>query len=362
MVAQWANSNGPTDDATKVFDRIYQKSLWGRDGGGSGPGSTVENAAQAARILRAIVFQTQAAHVLDAGCGAFQWQAKMLPSLLLALPSLQYTGYDASQTVVQRNRATVASWEPSLRSRVAFEHRDLEHVVLPNFDLVFCREALQHSSPEAVCNILRTFARSSARHVLVTNFPNGSLHCGGPVNRRIVRGGFSCIDLAQPPYALRPQSVHPEHSPDRKVFYLYPREDLARQLNSSASCCRPGGRCDTPDRRPSPGKLPAAPRPRQSPVSALDSARNSAHVAKLLGDSAHAARLSTYVRASPNAELREAARAKLLQDDARYARGASSSSRPRAAPTSKVPPPARSASSSWGMWDWVASRWSPVGR
>lgn len=213
--------------ATKdAFERVYRTHRWGKDGGGSGPGSTLEESMGASRVLFYVIMSLNINSVVDAACGAMTWQSKLLPQLFSAKPSLQYVGLDAAQRVVRQNRLTFQHHYPNVR----FEHVELESVVIPATDLIFSRDTMQHNSIKGVAQILHQFVQSNASHILTTSYPNGSHYCGGAINRPIATGGFFCIDLARKPFVLRPLAQFEEVAFDKKWLYLYERTSLAKQL------------------------------------------------------------------------------------------------------------------------------------
>lgn len=213
----------PTKD---TFERVYRTHRWGKDGGGSGPGSTIEESMGASRVLFYVIMSLNINSVVDAACGAMSWQRKLLPQLFSLKPSLQYVGLDAAQRVVQQNRLTFHSHYPNVR----FDHVELENAVIPPTDLIFSRETMQHNTIKGVAQILRQFVHSNASHILSTSYPNGSHYCKGPINRPIATGEFFCIDLARKPFWLHPIAQFEEVAFDKKWLYLYQRTSLAKQL------------------------------------------------------------------------------------------------------------------------------------
>jgi hypothetical protein len=126
---------------------------------------------------------------------------------------------------------------------------------------------VQHNRLADVWTILRHFADSDAKYVLLGSYPSGSLGCtyrelpahlmrppgaapGGVAggagahtktpNRDIKKAGdFFCIDLAQPPFSLKPMKVMAEGDTGRKHLYLFDRAELQAELNARRT---PGAR------------------------------------------------------------------------------------------------------------------------
>jgi len=212
-----------------TFERVYRTHRWGADGGGSGPGSTFEQSVGASRVLFYVIVSLNLNSVVDAACGAMTWQSKLLPQLLSLKPSLRYVGLDAAQRIINQNNLMFRQYHPNVR----FEHVELENVVIPQTDLIFSRDTMQHNTIKGVAQILHRFVQSNASHVLTTSYPNGSHYCKGPVNRAINTGEFFCIDLARMPFQLQPIAKFDEVAFDKKWLYLYERASLARQLSKA---------------------------------------------------------------------------------------------------------------------------------
>ena len=99
-----------------------------------------------------------------------------------------------------------------------------ERTQLPSgVDLILSRDALQHSTHADVWRILATYVRTNARYLLVGSYP------GHELNRRIRTGQNSHINLAAPPFALRP-AVNFSENLDGKYLYLYRVPELCHVM------------------------------------------------------------------------------------------------------------------------------------
>jgi hypothetical protein len=118
------------------FASIYNESKWGSRGGGSGDGSTEQNAVGASRILFHLILELNVNSVLDAPCGAMVWQKSMLSQLVHIRTRFKYLGVDVVPSVVEANRRRFSngpwkSWaNATLRGdggafRVSFRHGNL---------------------------------------------------------------------------------------------------------------------------------------------------------------------------------------------------------------------------------------------
>ena len=227
-----------------VFESIYKNNLWDAGaGGGSGRGSTVENAAGASRILFAVSMALNVTSIIDAPCGALVWQEKLLPQLAGNFRGFRYLGLDVSSTVITRNRQRL-----SRLHYASFELADLAEQPMPlGYELIFSRDALQHNTHANVWKILWRWAESDAKWVLVGSYPNNNpwcmqgacasksatrpAFCNMCGNHDISTGGYFSIDLARPPFGLHPTRRYAEVADgEEKHLYLYARASLLAQL------------------------------------------------------------------------------------------------------------------------------------
>jgi hypothetical protein len=115
---------------------------------------------------------------------------------------------------------------------VKFVHLDLTTDVLPQADLMICRDCLFHLSYEDTRRVLDNFVRSGIPHLLATTF----LDRAHIVNRDIVTGDFRPIDLFAAPYGLPAEVLYrfddwiPPHP--RREMCLWSREQIARSLEA----------------------------------------------------------------------------------------------------------------------------------
>ncbi|KAK9839539.1 hypothetical protein WJX81_008282 [Elliptochloris bilobata] len=116
----------------------------------------------------------------------------MLEALGQRHPGFRYHGLDVVRSVVadnQRRFAQQQTW--------AFELADITQGPLPSgYELILCRDALQHLPFSAVIAALENFARSDTRYLLVGSY----MRLGG--NKNIAAGQAFDIDLMQAPFGL----------------------------------------------------------------------------------------------------------------------------------------------------------------
>lgn len=195
------------------FARIFTDHLWGEGRGPvSGPGSSVVATARARAALAKVVEQLHIGSLLDAPCGDMTWMPLVLDELASKSMILSYQGADIVPALIAAHQKRFAE-----RSNMRFAIVDVADVnaTLPpvpgttdgKFDLILCREMMQHLPFEAVHNVLRVFSRSGAKYLLTTTFYNKNGQAWGWARLRPheiagVREGAYKINLFRPPFCL----------------------------------------------------------------------------------------------------------------------------------------------------------------
>ena len=144
----------------------------------SGAGSTMDVTKKTREIIETIVNQFKIASMLDMPCGDFTW----MPLVLEKLPKdFKYLGGDIVPFLIERNRKNYPQYD--------FKVMDFVNSGLPKFDLIFCRDALQHLSIAEIKEALENFSKSGSKYLLTT------IHLRYPrwKNKRDCRTG-SCRD------------------------------------------------------------------------------------------------------------------------------------------------------------------------
>ena len=222
---------------TSGFDTVYEHDLWadGGEGGGSGPGSSINATRTVSALLVHMILSLGANSLLDAPCGAMMWMPGVLEASdsLRAVPGLigtgdqstpppfRYTGIDIVGHVV----ASAASTHGA-HSNWQFVHADVTdpQLDLAPHDLVLCRDLFFHLSNGKIQAALRNFKQSGSIWLLATHNahalgPNGDHAAwnarGSTVNARgetvvlppgwkggLDEGGYRPVNLRLPPFSL----------------------------------------------------------------------------------------------------------------------------------------------------------------
>ena len=209
------------------FEKIYESKLWGTDGAGSGAGSSLSASSYARSILRLVVNKFGIRGMIDAPCGAMAWMPSVLRDIWDDIEGFQYLGVDIVQSVIMANIEHFkhqTSW-------MHFRTMDFSEQPLPGgYDLIFCRDALQHLPLLSGINALENFSKTKARYLLVGSYatPKGNreidINAGG--------NAYFDINLTEEPFFLTGyQQIFSEHtdilpSELEKHMLLYPMHYL----------------------------------------------------------------------------------------------------------------------------------------
>jgi len=204
-------------DVQDAFSTIYKDGTWGEDGKGSGQGSTLTTAFIVASTIRLVMGMYSLTSLLDAPCGMMVWQEPLLAALSDDIPEFKYFGTDIVPSVIESHRKNFKEY-----SNMQFAVKDVSKDELPQgYDLIFCREALQHLPCEVAVDALENFSKSDAKFLLTTSHNNHTENIDIPV------GEFYSINLQLAPFNLdRPARVFNEHgdklgSPDQRYLNMY---------------------------------------------------------------------------------------------------------------------------------------------
>ena len=175
-------------DVQDVFKRIYDSGHWER---GSGVGSCALHTELYRNLLQTIVSSRGIARVVDAGCGDWQF------SHLVDWSSVDYLGIDAVSPLIAQDISRYA------RPNITFESFDFSMELIPECDLLICKDVLQHW-PAAPIQWFLEKQVPRARHALITNDVESVYSDASLQNSDVPFGAWRTLDLARSPYNLEP--------------------------------------------------------------------------------------------------------------------------------------------------------------
>lgn len=167
----------------EVFSSIYKNKKWlDVVGTESGPGSSIECSQSYLQFLDTFVKQHEIKSILDLGCGDLNLMKHF------DFSSLYYKGIDIVDCVIQTNI------ERYKRENVEFETSSItDYDFNVPFDLIICKDVLQHLSSTNVLKILGKI--KNFKYSLFTNdFDETNF------NNPILDGDYTAIDLKNSPY------------------------------------------------------------------------------------------------------------------------------------------------------------------
>lgn len=131
------------------------------------------------------------------------WMPLVLDEVARSKPDFKYLGLDIARPVIDANKVTFrdkANWQ--------FDVKDMTADPLPRgFDLVYCRDALQHLECPLIVAALQNICLSGAKYLLVGSYASKE-------NINISNGAYFPINLRLPPFSLpEPLAVLTEDTP-----------------------------------------------------------------------------------------------------------------------------------------------------
>jgi hypothetical protein len=197
----------------EVFTEIFQRNIWGYQETVSGGGSTLHYTRKLRETLPELIGDLNIGTLLDLPCGDFHWMSE------IELPVTHYIGADIVPRLVETARIRYGR-----RPQREFRTLDLCKDVLPQADLLLCRDCFIHLSEETIFLALANIIRSDIKYLLITTYPDGQ-------NRSIRIGDWFPINLCAAPYNFPPplRTVDDWVPPfDRRQLALWEIESLRR--------------------------------------------------------------------------------------------------------------------------------------
>jgi hypothetical protein len=141
----------------KIFSDAFRTNRWGDAESISGPGSNLSVTRAIRQAIPELIADYEVHSILDIPCGDFNWMSR----LDLAV---DYTGADIVDEIVQENRRKY------FRLDRKFIRLDMLRDVLPEADLLLCRDCLVHFSFAHIFQSLRNIRSSGCKYLLTTTF------------------------------------------------------------------------------------------------------------------------------------------------------------------------------------------------
>jgi len=171
-------------DMERIFTEYFEENTWSDPASRSGVGSNLEATKSIREEIPKLLKELSVTTMLDVPCGDFHWMKT------LDLQGVSYIGADIVEKLITQNQENFSD------DRRAFMCLDLTQDVLPEVELILCRDALVHFSNDMIIRALSNMKKSSAEYLLTTTFPDKF------ENPDIVTGMWRPINLTRPPFNL----------------------------------------------------------------------------------------------------------------------------------------------------------------
>jgi len=201
-----------------VFTKFYHKNFWGGQASLSGTGSDDEQTRVVAERLPDVFRRFEIKRLLDIPCGDFHWMSRV------DLGEIQYIGADIVRPIIDNNCKRYG------RPGRKFLHLNLISDILPEADLIFCRDCLVHLSYADIVLALKNVHRSGARYFATTTFPSRT------ENRDIQTGDWRVLNFQAAPFLL-PEPLEVINKECTEVGGIYSDKSLAVWGTESLENC-----------------------------------------------------------------------------------------------------------------------------
>jgi hypothetical protein len=189
-----------------TFVQIFEKRDWpAKDSSysglqASGPGSMLKNSQGVAAALHVVINKIKtylgksSIALLDLPCGDMQWMGKFLGTR----NDVRYTGADIVPQLIEHNREAFHR----LPRTKFIEHDIVNFPLNQTFDLILCRDMLQHLWKADAMKAIHHLSSSGSHFLLATTFLDTTHN--GEVEKEALGGRKYSYNLELPPFSLEP--------------------------------------------------------------------------------------------------------------------------------------------------------------
>lgn len=152
----------------KIFNNIYQNGLWNDnqvDVPLSGPGSSIENACEAANMLDIFVITNKISSIIDLGCGDLTWARE---TKYFNNQDIFYCGVDIVSSVIKSH---TESFPSNKFPNKKFLNYDITKLIIDEFDLVILRDVIFHLYNNDIKKIFRNI-ENKFKYLAITSSKN----------------------------------------------------------------------------------------------------------------------------------------------------------------------------------------------
>ncbi len=206
-------------DHTRIFTDYFNRQFWGNASGSSGPNSAYELTPVLRQNLQQLLHDYQIKHIVDAGCG----DANLIR--YLDLTGITYIGVEcvADLTTLNQQRFTD---QPNM----SFQTLDIVTEILPDTQLVICRDVVHYLPNELLWQFLENLLKSPFKYLLVTH----NTHAPLSANTTTDVGIFRPVNLSQAPFHLPEPLTTIKEDVFAKEMALWSRTAIEEALKKHA--------------------------------------------------------------------------------------------------------------------------------
>lgn len=207
------------EDLEQVFTGIYDKCVWGHGDSmtapKSGDGSSIREMRDFVPVMSNLLKRYEVSSFVDLACGDLTW-IPMVPEF--TTKQISYHGIDIVPSLIESHQKQHASW-------ATFQQGDLRSATIPEADMYFTKEALQHLNDDEILDALRNIAKHKFRYCVISTH---IMDQGNDVHyfRGVYR--WRRLDFRLPPYnllAYRELIIY-----NRFAFLICTRDQLIHNL------------------------------------------------------------------------------------------------------------------------------------
>lgn len=147
------------DSTEHIFQQIYLNNKWRCDETRSGPGSTLNSTTLLRQNLVEVLTKLNVKTIVDAPCGDINWMQH------LDYEFDQYIGIDIVPELIEKLRST------DVIKNSSFQVNNIITDILPQADVIFCRDCLIHLPYNAIKSAINKISRAGFKYIITTTFP-----------------------------------------------------------------------------------------------------------------------------------------------------------------------------------------------
>lgn len=217
------------DKVKHVFDEIYSKRKWTKEGNGSGSGSSIKNTTNLRNILTKFLIKNNINSIVDAPCGSCLWTSEWLNELRKKNMKISYYGFDIANEAVlncQKSMKYLTNFHD-----IKIEENNISDITIPeNAQLLLSRDTLQHLSYENIFKTLKNFAKyDSVKFYIIGGYLEKT------ENIDIKNGDYFNFNITKKPFEIIPDYIIKENNFGKelpKYLFVFNGENFRKQVKS----------------------------------------------------------------------------------------------------------------------------------